>query len=209
MSTDNTDAAIHAKMQKRLVNFRRNAIVDPGLTPAAVAIVISPSRLSGGLSFLLTLRASRLSKHGGQFALPGGRVDSGESSVEAAARELKEELNVDSDSVIGLLDDYATRSGFCITPVVFWCSQLNTLKANPDEVAKVFHVPVADLGSEKNPVIARIPESPRPVLSVILDTIDYEVFSPTAAILHQFHEVLVIGNETRVADYDQPVFAWK
>jgi len=179
MSKDNTDAAIRAMMQNRLVNFTRNAIVDPDLTPAAVAIVVSPSR-------------------------PGG-----ETRVEAAARELKEELNIDSDSVIGMLDDYATRSGFCITPVVFWCSKLDTLKANPAEVAKVFHVPVADLGSEANPVIARIPESPKPVLSVRLDTIDYEVFSPTAAILHQFHEVLIIGNETRVADYDQPVFAWK
>jgi len=195
----------------RMDAFDRVAIDDHTLTAAAVAIVVSPSSASGDPIFLLTLRATRLSKHSGQFALPGGRVDEGETGIQAAARELKEELNIDSrtDNLIGTLDDYATRSGFCITPVVFWCDRLESLKANPDEVARVFHVPVSDLGSQQNPIIANIPETPRPVLSLSLESIDHQVYSPTAAILHQFHEVLVLGQQTRVSNYDQPVFAWK
>lgn len=211
MPDDKTATPVRDTMQTRIDAFDRNSIDDATLTAAAVAIVVSPSLASGELCFLLTLRAAKLSKHSGQFALPGGRVDAGETSIEAAGRELKEELNIDSGpaNVIGTLDDYATRSGFCITPVVFWCDRLDSLKANPDEVARIFHVPVADLGSERNPIIVNIPETPKPVLSVSLESIDQQVYSPTAAILHQFYEVLICGRQTRVANYDQPVFAWK
>ena len=73
---------------------------------------------------LLTRRAAGLRAHRGQWALPGGRCDEGETPVEAALRELHEELGLElgPDDVLGLLDDYPTRSGYLITPVVVWAA---------------------------------------------------------------------------------------
>ena len=150
-------------------------------------------------------------QHPGQFALPGGKVDAGESIEYAALRELQEELGlaVDDNDILGVLDDYPTRSGFCITPVVVWLGQHTTITPNPEEVAEVFHVPLEELYRE-DLVNLNPGEAPgRPVLSINLTTIGHEVYAPTAAIIYQFYEAAIKGNNTRVAFYDEPRFAWK
>src|SRR5271167_2058347 len=78
--------------------------------------------VSGGAAFLLCRRTSRLNSHPAQWALPGGRLDPGEDAVDAALRELDEEVGIKlaAPAVLGLLDDYPTRSGYVITPVVLW-----------------------------------------------------------------------------------------
>jgi 8-oxo-dGTP pyrophosphatase MutT (NUDIX family) len=190
----------------------RSPINDKTLERAAVvlAIVDSPGKIQCPC-LLLTRRASKMRKHAGQFALPGGKVDVGESLEQAALRELQEELGiaVDSKDILGVLDDYPTRSGFCITPVVVWLGQHTTITPNPDEVAKVFHIPLEELYRE-NLVNLEPGEAPdRPVLSINLTTLGHEVYAPTAAIIYQFHEAAIKGNDTRVAFYDEPRFAWK
>jgi mutator protein MutT len=173
---------------------------------AAVAVAVIEDD-DEGVGVLLTRRAAGLRAHAGQWALPGGRVDTGETAVEAALREMDEELGVRAEphAVLGLLDDYPTRSGYVITPVVLWAGRLGALTPNPAEVASVHLVTLSALDVE--PHLDTIPESPAPVLRLPL--FDGFLHAPTAAVLHQFREVALHRRATRVAHYEQPVFAWR
>jgi len=173
-----------------------------------VAVVVVPDE-AGNAAVLLTLRTAELRRHGGQWALPGGRLEAGEPPEIGALRELEEEvgLALPAGEILGCLDDFATRSGFVITPMVVWGSGNAPLRPDPREVEEIHRVPLAELLEPKNLILQTIPQSDRPVLALaILGTV---VYAPTAAILHQFAEVAVAGRETRVAHYEQPVFAWR
>ena len=178
------------------------------LKRAAVALTIAADE-NGQSSFLLTRRASKMRAHAGQWALPGGRLDPGEDAVDAALRELQEEigLNCRRTEVLGLLDDYETRSGYVITPVVVWSPDHALFRPNEDEVESLHHVPLAELERDDAPEIMSIPESDRPILRMPIGQND--INTPTAAFLYQFREVCLHGRHTRVAEYDQPVFAWR
>ena len=179
--------------------------------PAAVAIVVIKSTYNDEACFLLTRRAKGLKRHSGQYALPGGRLESNESTEMAALRELEEELGLKAsiNQVAGQLDDFATRSGFRITPVVVWLDQDSNMALDPGEVDAVFSVPIRDLNHPDVPRLHQISQSPSPVLSIWFESLQEEVFSPTAAILYQFREIVLFGRETRAAHYEQPVFAWR
>ena len=201
------DDALRERITGNLSRFERRASTHEA-TPAAVAVVLT-SDASGTAHFLITRRASRLRDHAGQWALPGGRVDPGETGEQTALRELHEELGVrlDESAILGCLDDYATRSGFVITPVVSWAGAECRTRPNPEEVAEVHRVPVDALDAPDVPELRRIPESDQPVLSIPL--LDTHIHAPTAAVLFQFREVAIHGRTTRVAHFEQPVFAWK
>ena len=202
------DDALRECVRSNLAAFERRSHREEGLRPAAVALALIADE-EGRPCFLITRRAAKLSSHGGQWALPGGRLDEGESAEQAAVRELDEEvgLALGPESLLGLLDDYPTRSGYVITPVVVWSGPKRTLAPNPAEVAAVYRVPLAELDRPDVPRLRRIPESERPVISVPL--LGTHIHAPTAAILYQLREVALRGRDTRVAEYEQPVFAWR
>jgi 8-oxo-dGTP pyrophosphatase MutT (NUDIX family) len=165
--------------------------------------------VSGGAAFLLCRRTSRLSSHPAQWALPGGRLDPGEDAVDAALRELDEEVGVTlpHSSVLGLLDDYPTRSGYVITPVVIWGGGRLDLVPAPAEVVAVYRVGLHQLQRDDSPRFITIPESPRPVVQIPLG--NDLIHAPTGAVLLQLRWLCLEGRHDPVDELEQPVFAWK
>jgi 8-oxo-dGTP pyrophosphatase MutT (NUDIX family) len=188
-----------------LASFERVEAAVDERRAAAVAIALVED--ADGIGVLVTRRAACMRAHAGQWALPGGRMDDGEDAVTAAVREMDEELGlrVPLSSALGLLDDYPTRSGYVITPVVLWAGPAGELRPNPAEVASVHVAPLTVL--DVDPRFVMIPESDAPVIQ--LPMFDTLLHAPTAAVLHQFREVALHGRHTRVAHYEQPVFAWR
>jgi 8-oxo-dGTP pyrophosphatase MutT (NUDIX family) len=165
--------------------------------------------VAGGAAFLLCRRPSRMNRHAGQWALPGGRLDPGEGPLEAALREVDEEigLRLDAGSVIGWLDDYPTRSGYVITPIVLWGGADPHLQPSPAEVLALYRVGLHAL-RDGTPRHVRIPESDRPVIQIPLG--GDLIHAPTGAVLYQFRQVGLLGETgTRVDHLEQPVFAWR
>jgi ADP-ribose pyrophosphatase YjhB (NUDIX family) len=233
------DEALRERVRGNLAGHRRREVVDPTRRHAAVAVVLVDSELgedrvdpapvddwidgrpmdpgldgrmvdvSGGAAFLLCRRASRLRAHAAQWALPGGRLDEGESVVDAALRELDEEVGVElpASSVLGLLDDYPTRSGYVITPVVVWGGGRGDLRPSPDEVVAVYRVGLHQLQRADSPRFVDIPESPRPVVQIPLG--NDLIHAPTGAVLLQFRWLCLEGRDDPVDQLEQPVFAWK
>lgn len=111
------------------------------LRPAAVLVPVIAR--PEGASVLLTRRADHLASHAGQIAFPGGRLEAGETAVDAALREAFEEVALDSGmvEVLGVGDAYETGTGFLVTPVVGWLSAPPVTKPDPNEVAEVFETP--------------------------------------------------------------------
>ena len=205
--TDRFDAELRRRVSTHLARFERRLHDGEELRAAGVAVTLIADE-EGEPCFVITRRASGLRKHAGQWALPGGRVDAGEDATAAALRELREEVGLElpPESVLGQLDDYPTRSGFVITPVVMW-AEAGSLTPNPDEVDAVFRVRLAELLRPDVPQVRSIPESDRPVISIPL--LGTSIHAPTAAVLYQLREVALYGRSTRVAHFEQPVFAWK
>lgn len=165
---------------------------------------------TGEACFLLTERPITMNRHAGQMALPGGRLDAGETDEQAALRELQEELGLaaDADCILGRLDDFPTRSGFRMRPFVAWIEDDSALSPDPAEVAHCYRVPLSDLMREHVPTLREASYSDQPVLSIHLESLDDEVHAPTAAVIYQFREVALADRATRVSHFEQPRFAW-
>ncbi len=212
-------AAFREIIEANLDNFTKSHL-DPGnLRRAAVALTIVDYRGEGGLyglgaaapssaALILTRRADSLKNHAGQWAFPGGSIDPGESPEQTAFRELEEEvgLSLQENRFLGCLDDFITRSGFHITPVVIWGGTAQQLYKNEQEVASIHRIPCKELFRPEAPILEGGEESGKPVLFMPVG--DTFIATPTAAMLYQFREVALARRATRVAHYEQPFFAW-
>jgi 8-oxo-dGTP pyrophosphatase MutT (NUDIX family) len=216
------DADLLASIRARLAGFDVRAHEGPTSARAAVVVAVIDEGHGAGLdglpqhaawsdraALLLTRRSAALRRHAGQWALPGGRIDGDETPEEAALRELAEEvgLHVSADAVLGRLDDFATRSGFVITPVVVWPGPAVQLEANPAEVQSIHRIPVEEFLRDDAPMLETVDGSAHPVLRMPVGT--SWIAAPTAAVLYQFRELCLYGRTTRVAHFEQPLFAWR
>ena len=206
MTPDKAIARRPEELAANLARFQRVAADRAELKQASVAVCVMPA--PGGDTLLITRRARGLRNHAGQWALPGGRLDPGEGAPDAARRELREEtgIEVPAAAVLGLLDDYVTRSGYVITPVVVWGGDAaGELTAEPAEVARIFQIPLQDL--DVQPEFLQLPESDGPVIRLPL--LGRHVHAPTAAIIYQFCQVALHGADQRVAHFEAPAHLWR
>jgi 8-oxo-dGTP pyrophosphatase MutT (NUDIX family) len=199
---------LRERLERHLTAFPRLAADRAGLRHAAVAVTIVPDD-QGQACFLLTRRNGALRAHPGQWALPGGRADEGETTIQAALRELEEEIGLVAPptAVLGQLDDYPTRSGFAISPVVVWLAEPGPLRPNPAEVASIHSFPLAVLDLPDVPRLLPGPDPDRPIIQIPLG--ERVVHAPTGAVLYQLREVALHGRWTRVGRFDQPGWAWR
>ncbi len=204
------DAAFRSLVAARCAAFERQEIdAKAQLKRAAVAVtLVRADDGSGRAAFILTERPSTMRNHAGQWALPGGRCDHGETIAQAALREIEEEigLSIPEGEVLGTLDDFISRSGYRITPVVVWAESSETLRLNEEEVAIAYRLPLDGFVSEETVSFVSIKESPRPVIRIRL--MGSHLHAPTAAIMYQFCELLA-GRIARVSEFEQPLFAWR
>jgi 8-oxo-dGTP pyrophosphatase MutT (NUDIX family) len=216
------DAQLRQRIAEQLRGFALHAADAPGHRAAAVAVAVvdeghgadvagvpAPAGWSTAAALLLTKRAGSLRAHAGQWALPGGRIDEGETPEQAALRELHEEvgLQLGVDSLIGRLDDFVTRSGYVITPVLVWAGAARDMVPNPHEVQSIHRIPVSEFLRADAPMLEKRDDSEQPVLRMPVG--DSWIAAPTAAVLYQFRELCLRGRPTRVAHFEQPRFAWK
>lgn len=214
------DAALREQVRLRLAAFATQSLPHGTHRAAAVAVALieegsgaqvpgipQPAVWSRAPALLLTRRAAGLRRHAGQWALPGGVIDPGETPEVAALRELHEEvgLRLTPDAVLGRLDDYATRSGFVITPVVVYAGEARALRPDPSEVASVHRIPITELLRADAPLLDPSDDPGRQILRMPVGRT--WIAAPTAAVLYQFAEVCISGRATRVAHFDQPPFA--
>lgn len=216
------DSSLLQTIRKNVNQFEARSLAKDGYKQAAVALTIVDAshgtdvyglptykEWNSEAALILTKRNARLKNHSGQWALPGGRREAGETLEETALRELGEEvgLTLSEKRVIGRLDDYATRSGFVITPVVVWGGPGLETDHDPAEVHSVHRIRVAEFMREDAPILHETPDAPNPTL--LMPVGDSWIAAPTAAMLYQFREVALLGRGTRVAHYEQPFFAWR
>ncbi|CCQ72729.1 CoA pyrophosphatase [Magnetospira sp. QH-2] len=169
------------------------------LCPAAVLIPLVDR--TDGLTVLLTQRTDHLEHHPGQISFPGGRIEdidvsgSHQGAINAALRETEEEVGLHRRqvSVIGLLDDYETRTGFRVTPVVGIISPPFTLRLDPFEVAQAFEVPLDHLLDPANHQRHRHTVNGAEHMFHAMPYEDHYIWGATAGMLMSLYEFLNPG----------------
>jgi 8-oxo-dGTP pyrophosphatase MutT (NUDIX family) len=172
---------------------------DRDVREAAVAIVLLPGA-DGHAELPVIMRNSSLRNHAGQFGLPGGRIEAGETPEVAARRELHEELGVriPADGVVGRLAAADTRSGYRIHPVVLFCDREVTLRPDAVEVAEVHRITLdaVDHAVEHDAAMDAL---------AVLGTV---IFAPTGEILRRFRELGLHGRQPGPG-WPEPRFTWR
>lgn len=208
----------------RLRRFVRTSVPDePGLRRAAVLLCVVGQ--ADGSPAVIVIRRAYRGRNAGQWGLPGGRLDPGESAAQAVLRELHEELGMTATStdLLGELDDFPAASGFVITPFLAALPDAAELTPNPDEVHSVHLVNLDRLAADDVPhwvpphqavpqaELRDAPTAPAAagdarLLQMRLGD-DMTIHAPTGALLWQFREIVLLGSDhdsARVAHFTQP-----
>lgn len=139
--------SLRARIEPALEARRRRVVEVPDWVPAAVLMVFLER--GGEVRLVFTKRTEAVPHHKGQFAFPGGAVETFDGSrVETALREAREEIGLlpEAVEVLGLFDDTPTNvSGFVITPVVGLCRGAPAFRPDGREIERVVEIPLCRL----------------------------------------------------------------
>jgi 8-oxo-dGTP pyrophosphatase MutT (NUDIX family) len=195
-------ADLLAEIRARVVAHQpTSAQPGPGARRAAVAAVLAQHR---GRPVVLMIKRAARGRNPGQYALPGGRLEPGETAAQGALRETEEEIGLPARhlDVLGPLDDFVTDSGFVITPVVAALTSPQSLRRAPEEVAAVLPIPLDRLTDPDLPRwLAR--DGAPPLLQMPLRR-GLVVHAPTGALLWHLREVALLGRAHRLGTVAQP-----
>jgi 8-oxo-dGTP pyrophosphatase MutT (NUDIX family) len=197
-------ARLAAERPARDPRERLRANVDGPVSPALEAVLERPGRAASvllallarpaGLAMLLTVRAPHLKDHAGQVSLPGGRIAQGETAAAAALREAHEEVGLTPGAVdvLGSLDVLLTGTGFAVTPVVGLITNAAFVAIpDPREVAHVFEVPLEHLLQRGSITVGYFERHDARLRTYELHHEGFRIWGATAAILHDFREVIL------------------
>lgn len=183
--------AAHEPRSLEIEGFRRASVLVP--------LLYGPD----GTELLFTVRAARLKSHAGEIAFPGGRVDPGETHLQAALRETEEEvgLHVSPDQVLGRLSDHPSPAGYVATPIVAHLPWPQEMKLNPAEVDAVFTVPLAELAAiEPQTRVAELERYRRLLYSYPWG--EYLIWGFTGNVVRDLLEVLAEDDERATDPFD-------
>ena len=172
--------------------------LNPGMVPATVlreaAVLVPIVERPEGLTMMLTQRTDHLDHHPGQISFPGGHIEDDDASPEdAALREAEEEVGLERTHVeiIGRLDQYVTRTGFSITPIVGLIDPSHSVSADEFEVADIFEVPLAFLLDANNHRRdSRIYKGTKREFYA-MPFGDYYIWGATAGMIRNLYDVLI------------------
>ena len=174
--------------------------LNPGMEPARTltpaAVLVPLVARPGGLTAMFTQRTDHLLHHAGQISFPGGHMDPGDGTPEETAlRETEEEVGLDRRHVeiVGRLDEYVTRTGFSITPVVALVTPPFETNPDPEEVDDVFEVPLSFLLDPVNHQRHSREFEGRTREFHAMPFRDYYIWGATAGMLINLYEVLRDG----------------
>ncbi|OLT11777.1 coenzyme A pyrophosphatase [Actinomadura sp. CNU-125] len=195
-------AAFRDVAAERLAAFAHTTVPDsPGMRRAGVVLCALEH---GGVPSVILIKRGDGGRNAGQWGLPGGRMEDGETPERAALRELHEEVGLTAGAadVLGRLDDFPAASGFAICPIVVALDDPGPLVPDPREVRSVHHASLRRLADDETPRWVPQPGGGN-LLQMWLGP-DWRVHAPTGAMLWQFREVVLLGRQVRVADFAQP-----
>ena len=172
--------------------------LNPGMVPVTVlreaAVLVPIVERPEGLTMMLTQRTDHLDHHPGQISFPGGHIEDDDASPEdAALREAEEEVGLERTHVeiIGRLDQYVTRTGFSITPIVGLIDPSHSVSADEFEVADIFEVPLAFLLDANNHRRdSRIYKGTKREFYA-MPFGDYYIWGATAGMIRNLYDVLI------------------
>ncbi|MCA9835536.1 MAG: CoA pyrophosphatase [Trueperaceae bacterium] len=135
----------YQELKANLETRQRETMTIDEFRPAAVLVPLL--KKESGYELLFTVRSSQLRSHAGQISFPGGRLDEGETIIDAACRETFEEIgiSIDRQHILGFLDDHPSPARYIVTPVLALVSWPQPLCVNHCEVDEVFTVPLETL----------------------------------------------------------------
>lgn len=179
-----------ARLRRELESRPADTIELPDLRRASVMIPLIP--VDGNWQLLFSRRSLELAVHSGQISFPGGGVATGEEYVDAALREMEEEVGVSRAlvDVIGRLDDVVTRSGYIVAPFVGIVATRPEYVLQESEVDEIYEVPIETLLADRNPEIRHVDFKGRKYPAYFYRTEQMEIWGLTGRILKSFLDVV-------------------